>query len=364
MKDGQKAQLSPFIFVYLSEYQQKDYLEKHSPILITGATGLVGSYVLRLLLREGYTALSALRRSTSRMDLVEEIADQVQWREGDLMDYYSLEDALAGIEVVIHCAALVSFQPKARQTLLRINRDGTANLVNAALYQKVDRLIHVSSVAALGRSVQNEPIHEDSKWEYTPEVAAYSISKFQAELEVWRGQAEGLSVACVYPSVILGGGFWEEGSAQIFAYASRGPSFYSTGATGVVDVRDVARGVQLVLERNEDGDRFLLNGANVTLQDLLTGIAKQMNLSPPRRAFPFWAANLLALAESIRCRITGGTPVLTRETVAASYRSHHYSNERSRQELGLSYRSLEITISETAALFLETQEKGSGVLPF
>ena len=211
--------------------------------MITGATGFAGSYVLRTLLEAGYTSLRALRRSTSRMDLVDDLAGRVQWYEGDLRDVFDLEAAMEGVDTVIHCAALVSFNPRDRDRLLKINRDGTANVVNAALTQGVRRLIYMSSVAALGKEEGDKQVTERTKWEPNPSNTNYAISKFQAEREAWRGQAEGLSVACVYPTIILGAGFWDVGSAKMIAHADRGGTFYPGGATGVVDVRDVAQAV-------------------------------------------------------------------------------------------------------------------------
>ncbi|RME95841.1 MAG: NAD-dependent epimerase/dehydratase family protein, partial [Bacteroidetes bacterium] len=128
-------------------------ISKSTPILVTGATGFVGSYVCRRLLAAGYEQVFAHRRATSQLDLYppEEVA-QLQWREADLEDYFAVEDMLAGIQVVIHCAALVSFQPGDKRRLLAVNRDGTSHVVNAALCQGVEFLIHLSSVAALGRN--------------------------------------------------------------------------------------------------------------------------------------------------------------------------------------------------------------------
>jgi nucleoside-diphosphate-sugar epimerase len=213
-------------------------LDYHTPILITGATGFVGSYTARLLVQQGYTQVHALRRPSSQFTLLGAVADKITWHEAELEDYFSLEAALAGIDTVIHCAALVSFAPRDKENLLSINRKGTQYLVDAALYQKVRRLVHVSSVAALGRNNHGHLISESSKWEEGPLVSNYSRSKFLAELEVWRGQEEGLSVAAVYPSIILGAGHWSKNTTKMFAYAQQSPTYYPAGSTGIVDVRD------------------------------------------------------------------------------------------------------------------------------
>lgn len=335
-----------------------------TPIFITGATGFVGSYLIRLLLQQGYTQLHALRRSDSSFELLGKSADQVVWHEGDLEDYFSLEPALVGIDTVIHCAALVSFQPKDKEKLLLVNRKGTQHLVDAALFCGVRRMIHVSSVAALGRNTRGQVITEASKWEDGPLVSHYSRSKFLADLEVWRGQAEGLSVAVVYPSVILGAGYWSAGPAKLFAYTAKAPTYFPTGSTGLVDVRDVAKALQLLLERDQNEDRFLLNGANISYRELLAQIAIALGCSPPKKPMPAIGARVLAILEKIRSLFTGTAPLLTPETVSLSYQNYVYDSSRSEETLGLHYRNLEETVQETAALFLATQGQESAVLDF
>lgn len=331
-------------------------------ILITGATGFVGAYTARLLLARGYTHLHAIRRPDSELDLLGDAAHHIQWHDADLLDYFSLEDAFAGIDTVIHSAALVSFLPKDKNRLMDINRGGTRHVIDAALHQGVRRVIHVSSVAALGRHLDGRPITEASKWEDGPLVSHYSRSKFLAELELWRGQAEGLAVAAVYPSIILGAGRWQEGTAKLFAYAQGSPTFYPTGATGFVDVRDVAEAIVQVLVRDTDGDRFLLNAENRTYLQLLTDMTHALALPAPTRALPYTAARLLAAFDALRATLLGGKPLLTRETVLATYQRHEYDNQHSRTTLGITYRPLSQTIAQTAACFTATQGKGSAVL--
>ncbi|MEM9258820.1 MAG: NAD-dependent epimerase/dehydratase family protein, partial [Bacteroidota bacterium] len=215
-------------------------ITKNAPILITGATGFVGSYVVRRLLAAGYNNLHATRRSGSRMDLLAGAEDQLQWHEAALDDYFSLEDATQGMHTVIHCAALVSFAPRDAQRLLDINRRGTKYMIDAAVHQQVSFFIQLSSVAALGRDPNGAPVTEKTKWEEGPLISNYSRSKFLAETEIWRGQAEGLRVASLYPTIVLGAGRWREGSVAMFDYASRGPKYYPGGSTGFVDVREVA----------------------------------------------------------------------------------------------------------------------------
>ncbi len=337
-------------------------LNKDTAILITGATGFVGSYVVRQLLAAGYTRLHGLRRSNSTLELLGDHAGQVEWRTADITDYFALEDALQGIEIVIHCAALVSFQPADKDRLLTINRGGTRNIVNAALHHKIKRLVYISSVAALGRNTPGQLTTEKSKWEDGPKVSQYSRSKFLAELEIWRGQAEGLSVAVLYPSIVLGGGRGTEGSVKLFDYAAGGPSFYPSGNTGVVDVRDVAQATRLVLERRENGDTFLLNGSNVSYKTLLHQMVSAMGHPPPARQLSYTAARWLARLEGIRSFLTRSAPLLTRETVQSTYQDLVYDSSQSELVLGLRYHDLEQTIQETAMLYKVSRADGYGVL--
>ncbi len=337
-------------------------MDKALPILVTGATGFTGSYIVRRLLAAGYTNIHGLRRNSSSMDLLEKESAQVNWRTADIADYFAVEDALEGIKVVIHCAALVSFKPADKDRLLKINRGGTRNIVNAALHHKIDHFLHLSSVAALGRNVPGQLISEQSKWEDGDSVTQYSRSKFLAELEVWRGQAEGLSVGFLYPSIILGAGRWQEGSVRLIDYASNGPTFYPDGCTGVVDVRDVAEAMLLLLEREHDGDRFLLNGSNVSYHDLLSQMAIAFGIAPPSKKLAFPLARWLARLEAVRAFITRQGPLLTRETVHATYQQLVYDSRASEEVLGLKYRSLEETIQDSVACHQATHEQGFGTL--
>lgn len=319
-------------------------------ILLTGATGFIGSHLLRELLAGGY-AVEALRRADSALDLVADLADRVRWHEGDVRDIPSLEAALTGIDTIIHAAALVSFQPGDAERLRATNQVGTANLVNVALACGVRRFIHVSSVAALGRKggLVAPPVDESARIHEAPAPTAYARSKYQAEREIWRGQAEGLSVAALYPAIVLGEGRWTEGTAAFFPFIERQYGYYPTGGSGFVDVKDVARAVRIVLERDRDGDRFLLSAANLTYRELFTLIARAMGVAPPARRLPVWLGGLLWRAEALRARLRGEQAMVTRETVASARQFLYYDASRSVEQLGLSYTPIPATIERTAS---------------
>ena len=173
-------------------------------IFVTGATGLVGSYLVRHLLAQGKNNIRALRRSESNTKLVADFYDLVTWVEGDILDLPSLEDAMDGVQQVYHCAAMVSFEPRNVARMMKVNVEGTANVVNTAMFRGVEKLVHVSSIAAIGRNLRQPDVTENSKWQRSPINSNYAISKYLAEQEVWRGSVEGLAVGIVNPSVEIG----------------------------------------------------------------------------------------------------------------------------------------------------------------
>lgn len=326
---------------------------KDALILVTGGTGLVGSYLIRYLLRQGYTRIRALCRAGSSFALLGDAQERVEWVKTDLLDVLGLEDALAGVRFVYHCAALISFDPAERELMLRINRDGTANIVNGCLYAGVEKLVHLSSIAAIGRDPKNAKVDENTKWQNSKDNSTYAISKFQGEQEVWRGQAEGLRVAVLNPSVILGGGFWHSGPQQVFGVVWRSYPFYPVGHTGFVDVRDVARFAILLMESEKDGERYLLNGDNASYQQVQNEIARILDRRPPRIALTPGRAALAARLEWLGSKLLGRAPLITRETAQLTTSSYTYLNDKSRRDLNFEYIPLSETIRETSELFRE-----------
>lgn len=333
-------------------------INRDLPVLVTGGTGFVGAYLLRRLLQLGYTNIRVLRRSSSPMQLVAPFAERIQWIEGDILDIFDLEDAMEGVQHVYHCAAVVSFDPAQRKHMLSVNQQGTANVVNAALHQQVGKLVYVSSIAALGRSKEGETITEASKWEHGPYNTYYAISKFKGEQEVWRGMAEGLRVAVVNPAIVLGSGYWESGTARFFSVVHRGQSFYPVGTTALVDVRDVADFTVRLTESNVDGERYILNATHYTYQRLLTDIAGALGVSPPSYGATPLLRALAWRTEWLRSKLTGSSPLLTRETAANSSRTFYYDNQKSTGWPDFEYLPIEETIKATAAQFLAYQQSG------
>jgi nucleoside-diphosphate-sugar epimerase len=326
-------------------------MDKDTPILITGATGFIGSHLLRQLLSAGYTHIRALRRPGSSMDLVEDIASQAEWKDGDILDIFELEEAMQGQAVVFHCAAIVSFDPAEAEVMLRANVEGTANVVNAALHLGGIHLIYVSSIAALGRSKEGVTIDETAKWERSPFNTRYAISKFQGEMEVWRGQAEGLQVAVVNPSIVLGPGDWSAGPPRFFQTVWDGIRFYPAGTTGLVDVEDVARFMQMLMEKGTTGERYILNAEHYTYKRLLTEIAEALGKKPPTlKVGPIMRRVAWRLAW-LQAKLTGGRPFLTKETAKNSSLTFYYDHSKSLRDFDFEYTPIAETIRRTARKF-------------
>ena len=339
-------------------------MDKNNLILVTGGTGFLGSYLVRLLVQKGYK-VRALRRASSPMDLVQDVADKVEWAEADVTDIVSLEDAFRGVAHIIHCAAISSFHPRDAQRLQNINVDGTSNVVNVALDFGIQKLIHVSSIAALGRAKERPQLDEASKWVQSKGNSRYAVSKYLSEQEVWRAHAEGLPVAIVNPSVILGGGFWDAGSPRFFTQIDNGIKFWPSGRGGFVDVRDVAQFMVHLLESDISGERYILNAQNASFKELFGLIANALGTKPPPIKVTPLLAEVAWRVEWLKEKLLGAEPVVTKESARSSVSSFYYDNKKSLTVPGFQYRPLEQTIRETAALYLESKKEGlkAKVLP-
>ena len=327
-------------------------------ILITGATGFVGSYLTRYLVEKGYTNIIALKRATSRMDMVTEVADKVTWVEGDVLDMPFLEDILRGysIEQIYHCAAIVSYDPRDRKGMYDININGTANIVNLALDFEIEKLVYVSSIAAIGKDDRITEVNENAHWQRSYQNSHYAISKYLAEQEVWRGAAEGLNTAIVNPSIILGSQFWAQGSGKLFEQVWEGLKYYSEGTTGYVDVRDVVRFMVQLMESPIDNQRFILSSENLPYKDMFEQIAIALNKQPATvRVTPF-LKQIAWRIEWLKSRFTGKRPLITKETVYNSGTTFYYNNNKSLIAFpDFTYTPITQTIKETSEQFLKCQ---------
>lgn len=276
-------------------------------VLITGATGFLGSHLCCLLLKQGYRVV-ALRRNSNSEGLFKRVHEfhqlpssfQPTWVTGDILNIDDIIPALGGVSAVFHCAALVSFAKKDKQRLMGHNVVGTRNMVNACLITGVKQFVYVSSVAALGRAMgDDDPITENSVWVESKYNSRYAISKYLAEQEVWRAQEEGLHVTLVNPGIILGYGDSCSGSNKIYHMIKKGQSFYPIGSNGFVGVEDVAKMMLFLFENNQWGKRFLCVAETIEYKKLFFQLCEAMGKKPPRIALNgavLWLAYQLARA--------------------------------------------------------------------
>jgi dihydroflavonol-4-reductase len=318
--------------------------------LVTGGAGLLGNELINQLLAQGKKVKAIYNKSPilNRNDI--EIV------QADILDIVRLQEVMEDVEEVYHCAALVSFSPKDEKKLYQINTDGTANVVNACLACNVRKLVYVSSVAALGRIREGKVVDESMVWSEETSNSEYGHSKYLAELEVWRGAAEGLQIAIVCPSIILGYADWNSGSTKLFKSIYDGFPWYSTGTSGFVDVYDVAKAMILLMESNITEEKYILSAENLSYQFILNNIAKGFNKkNPTRKVTPFLAAVTWRL-EAIKSFFSNASPLITKETANTSLSSVSYDNTKLLNAFPqFKYKNIADTIAETCKKLMADQ---------
>ncbi|WP_430812657.1 MULTISPECIES: NAD-dependent epimerase/dehydratase family protein [unclassified Carboxylicivirga] len=323
----------------------------HPKILVTGGTGLVGAHLLHTLIDKGEN-VRALYRSKKSLHYVKQLFKHynndhfasVQWVKGDLLDYFSLRQALEGVDTVYHCAAMVSFKPADRQTMFTANVEGTANLVNAAIDAGVARFCHVSSIATLGKSSNGHPIDERSFWQNDDNHSVYSQSKFRAEMEVWRGTKEGLNAIIVNPSVILGPCLDEKSSGQLLNTLSKNMLFYTGGGTGFVDVRNVVEAMIGLTASDAHNERFIVNGHNLSYHELMNIAARIFQVKAPSIKANRLLTGIAWRIERLQYMLWRKAPKMTKETARSSQNRALYSTEKLIATMPIAYYSMEDTL--------------------
>jgi len=290
-------------------------------ILVTGANGLVGSHLITYLLQQGKRVRATYHNNKPTLQ-----HPQLEWLQTNILDVIDVEEAMLGITHVYHCAAVVSFQKGEQTQLFKTNIEGTANIVNACIDAGVEKLLFVSSVAALGRIREDEWINETMKW--TPETSnsAYGKSKYLAEMEVWRGIGEGLQAVIINPTIILGAANWNTGSAGIFKSAYEAFPWFTDGISGFVDVQDVVKSMVLLMESSIAGERFIVSAENIAYKTIFSTIAKNFGKKPPYKKVTPLIASIVWRIEVIKAFFTGKKPLLTKETAATAQAKVHFNN--------------------------------------
>lgn len=328
-------------------------------ILVTGGTGLVGSHLLFDLVKKG-ESIRALKRENSSLqdvrdcfayysDSADEIFNKIEWINGDMLDTDSLDEALKGITKVYHCAALVSFKKADKDLMKTINIEGTKNIVDACIEHKIQKLCYISSVAALGSPEESgDTVTEKTTWSPEDKRSGYSISKFNSELEVWRGIEEGLDAVIVNPSIILGPGQWHKGSSLLFTTVAKGMKYFTRGITGYVDVRDVSKAMVQLMDSDIKSERFLLNADNCSYEFIFKSIAKALNLPEPSKyASPLLTGIGWRLAY-LKTIFLFKESSFTRATARSSHHCTYYSNQKVKDALDFEFISVEDSIKDAA----------------
>ncbi len=336
-------------------------------MLVTGANGFLGSYVVAALLKEGHPVIGLKRKesSTAEFDKIikheselhgEELLKNFTWKEADILDIVVLDEVLENASVVFHCAAKVDFSSRFKDEMMAVNITGTMNVVNACLKNNVKKLVHVSSTSALGRTENDKLITEETEWEPNDNNTNYSISKHLGELEVWRGIEEGLNAVIVNPCIILGYGEWEKGSCRIFNNIENGLRFYTNGINGFVDARDVAKIMLLLADSGISAQRFLVISENKTYRSILDEMAAALHRPKPnielKNSYKRLLIFIVKIIQFIRPNST-----ITPETINTSLHIHRYSNEKIKGVFDYKFNPVGNCINEVGASLLKEQHR-------
>lgn len=332
-------------------------------ILVTGATGLVGSHLALQLLENGEKIRAIYRNPTSKMatkslfELYDKghLFDKIEWIQADITDIPSLEIAFANVVSVFHCAALISFDPNDEDLLRKTNIEGTANIVNFSLSNGVKKVGYVSSIAALGDLKEYETITtEATEWNPEKHHSDYAISKYGAELEIWRGQQEGLQVVVINPGIILGPGFWNQGSGKLFSAVANGLKFYTKGTSGYVSVIDVVNLLIIAhskLDENENGQRYIAIENNYSYETIFNEIAKALNVGKPKCYAAYWQTELAWRWNWLTSILMNKKRMISKETMRSSHQLDCYSNEKARHQFDYQFKNVTSYISEIAEFY-------------
>lgn len=328
---------------------------------------MLGAHLLSDITASGIK-VRALKRKDSDLQIIkkifswyndepEQLFQQIEWIEGDMLDKTSLREGMEGSEAVIHAAAKLSFDPGDRAAMLYENVEGTKYLVDLANELRIPRFCHVSSIAALGDAEPGISVNEDFSWKNDRKRSAYSESKFQSEMEVWRGVQEGLECVIVNPSVILGPGNWNSGSPRFFKTIRDGLKFYPSGSTGFVDVRDVSKAILALLNskdwENISGHRYILSGENRTFREIFGLIAEALYQPVPTIRANHFLLQAGWRMSGLKAFLTGRRPALTRDTARSSVKISAYDGSKIRSVIPFDYTPIAQTISNIGKIFRE-----------
>ncbi|MDD2411651.1 MAG: NAD-dependent epimerase/dehydratase family protein [Bacteroidales bacterium] len=331
-------------------------------IFVSGATGLVGSHLL-FELCQTKTKIRASYRNKSRVENVKHIFryyskdadalfEKIEWIPLNLLQLDEVKNAIKGCTQIYHCAAIVSFNPAKKEETIRLNEEMTKNMIEAALFYSIFDFCHISSIATLGRVSNNGYIDETSKYDNSESHSAYSIGKYKAELLVLEARSRGLNPLIVKPSVIIGPGWWKEGSGKFYSVINNGLPFYTNGRTGFVDVRDVAKAMVMLMDSDIRNADFVISAQNMSYYDLFSKIALSIHKKPPKIKITAFVSKIVWPFAEFFATITRKEPVMNRYTAQSSQSKKEFSGEKLTKTIDFKYRNMDFSISEFGSFFL------------
>ncbi len=319
--------------------------------LLTGSTGLVGAHVLAQLIFNKKKTRALYRTEEKREQTLavlynyqiskDEIEAYVEWQIADILNLPQLEEAFIGIKHVYHCAGFISNSPSDYKKMRKINIEGASNMVNLSLHFKIHKFCHVSSIAALGKPLNSKHITEDSPLAEDSKPSAYEISKYGAEMEVWRASQEGLDVVIVNPGIILGDGFYDSGSGALLNKLKNGLKVYPPKTTAFVGVYDVAKIMILLMESPVKNQRYILASENLSFKQVATHFSRLYNVSKPQLKLKPWMLYVAWIFEVLRSFLTPYKRQLTLDVISSLFETSYYSSEKLKNEFGFEFEKLE-----------------------
>lgn len=333
-------------------------------ILVTGGTGLVGSHLLYFLAKDNRN-VRAIHRKNSDLAAVkrifslyqsssEKLFNSIEWVEADITNIPALTEAFEGITYVYHCAAFVNFNPAKYPVLKKVNTKGTANIVNLCLHKGITKLCYVSSVATLGSKPDSDFVNEETYWNPDDKNSVYAISKYGAEMEVWRGTQEGLNAVIVNPGIILGTAPDLDSSGIAISLGSSGIPFYPSGGTGIVDVLDVVHAMILLMNSDCINQRYIVVSENISYKKLLSEMAIRFDKKPPKHTLSKNFMLFLSGLDWFSSKIFRTKRKLVKDTVRSMFTTTYYSNSKFSNQFDFKFIATSETLDRIAN---ETKEK-------
>jgi len=330
-------------------------------ILVTGGTGLVGAHLLYQLSLKN-DSIKAIYRKNSNLEAVknvfqyfsedfETLFKKIKWVEADITDIFALELAFENVTSVYHSAALISFDNANYKAMRKINIEGTSNVVNFCIDKKIKKLCFVSSIATISKSVSTKFMDETCEWDVETSNYGYAITKYGAEIEVWRASQEGVNVIIINPGIILGAGFWQNGGGNFFYKIYNGFKFYSEGVTGFVSVKDVVSIMMRLMESNISNERYILVAENISFKTIFKEIAQNFSKHPPSIKVSKLMSALGWRFEKIKSMLTNKPPLLTKQSAASLHRKKYYSSEKIKNTLDFNFEPISTTIKRICLLY-------------